>query len=191
MHYCCYLYTRQFPTDGVIKKAMEPYYEYNDHEERPVFKWDFMNIGGRYGGKLKLNVAGAEQIEKYEFDVYALKRRAGRLFRSGFLERITHGMLEYDHSDMRYKVDETEAARYLGYRDGILYVDGAWIPDIKNFDDISDGCFCVIDGDGVASARETWDGENWNTDEHFDEKLKAIARKYRDSCYLTVLDLHT
>ena len=79
---------------------------------------------------------------------------------------------------------------YGGAYKGELYVDGAWIPDMKNFDEIADKCFCVVDVDGKAYARDIWNGEKIVTTEDFEKTLKMIADKNRGDCFLTVIDIH-
>jgi len=188
MHYCCYLYTKEFPTDDVITRVMEPFKSYSDYEERPPILWDWMMLGGRYAGKLKLAVTKST-IEKYEFDVCAKTKRAGRLFRCRLHELTARGIL--DNFGYRLNtIDEEEAIRYCGYRDGVLYVDGAWIQDLTNFDEIADACYCAVDSDGNAIARDTYNGHEWIRDEDFDQKLRDLANRSRNDCYLTVLDLH-
>lgn len=192
MHFCLYLYTHDFPTDKVIKQALAPYYEYAADEEiiedRPqVIKWDGYVIGGRYGGKLQLRMNTEIGADKYEFGQYLKLRRAGRLFRHTLLERVA---LEMSTGYDPVRVYEDDVLCYMGARTGALWVDGAWIPDLRNLNQIADQAFCVIDADGRASARQTYTRGEWVYDEHFDDKLLAIADKNKNNCYLTVLDLH-
>ena len=193
MHFCLFLYTHEFPTDDVIGNALKPYYEGDyykreddDPRPRPPILWDWFQVGGRYGGKLKLKVM-FEGSDKYEFNWYPELRRAGRVFRHRLLERVA---VERRFCHDKGKVEETDSLCYMGIRDHVLYVDGAWIPDLVNLDEIADQTYCVIDADGTASARETYNGEEWIRDEHFDDKLRQIAEKNRGDCYLTVIDLH-
>lgn len=192
MHYCCFLYTRNFPTDRIIAAALKPFSgeEYYSHEEgeveRPLFTWDYWVVGGRYGGLLKLN----STLEKYEPHCFLPTKRVGRLFRSALFERVTYGCLEFSIKDSGKKIEEVYAMEYCGAREGKLHVDGAWIPDITNFDEISDNCFCVIDKNGSAFVREMWNGKTYITTEEFDITLKKIAEKNRGDCFLTVIDLH-
>jgi hypothetical protein len=186
------LYTRDFPTDGIITAALKPFNgeEYYSHEEeeveRPLFTWDYWVVGGRYGGLLKLN----STLEKYEPYCFSPTKRAGRLFRSALFERVTYGCLEFSIRGAGNKIEEVYAMEYCGAREGELRVDGAWIPDITNFDEISDNCFCMIDIDGTAYARDIWNGKTFITTEDFDCILKKIAEKNCEDCFLTVIDLH-
>ena len=64
MHYCVQLLTKELPSEEDIRKIMQPYNDdvvYGNDEEdenveiiRPVFTWDWYQIGGRYAGRLKL-----------------------------------------------------------------------------------------------------------------------------------------
>ena len=192
MHYCCYLYTREFPTDDVIAAALKPfnseeYYSSEGEEvECPVFTWDYWLVGGRYGGKLLLDCSS----EKYEAGFLSRTKRAGRLFRSALLERAAYGIMDCSLEDCQNKIHEAYAMNYCGAYEGELRVDGAWIPDMTNFDEISDWCFCAVDADGTAYAREIWNGEKYIDAEDFDTTLKKIAENNRRDCFLTVIDLH-
>ena len=71
MHYCIAVITDQFPTDETLGQKLAPYDEnafysqFEDGEEieeeinkaqRPLFMWDYWQVGGRYGGQLKLKI---------------------------------------------------------------------------------------------------------------------------------------
>jgi len=192
MHYCLYLYTKEFPTDALIDEMLAPYNEekfYNEGEwedkERPVFLWDWWQIGGRYGGKLKLAMT-EETIEKYKFRYYERERRAGRLFRCQLLETVSRGVLD---TPTEGKVDETDTFQYLGSRDGFLAVDGCWLPDLLN-KGIGDECFAVLTDDGTAIAREVWNGDDWVRTDNFDARAKMVMERLEGTHYLTVIDLH-
>ena len=75
----------------------------------------------------------------------------------------------------------------MGFHDGFIYVDGARIKDIINFDDLS--CYICIDAEKNVIARSSWDGEDWVEDSDFDEKYKAIKERSKDY-FITVLDIH-
>lgn len=190
MHYCVFVYTKEFPTDEAIGKALEPYkYKdggYDDGEQRPLFTWDWWQVGGRYGGKFKLDISDSAQKEKYKIFEYTRYRRSVTLFRSAYLEKTTYGIDEFG----RDKLHEVDAILYCGARDGYIYVDGAWANDIKNLMDEADNCWAVIDTDGTAIAREHWDGADWKDDDQFSDKAKAIAVKNRADTYVTVVDIH-
>lgn len=66
--------------------------------------------------------------------------------------------------------------------DGFLYVDGARIDDLINFDDIN--CFICIDSNENVIIRETYDGHTFVKDKNFDEKLAKIKNeKQRYVCH--------
>lgn len=184
MHYCALLFTKEFPTEEEISEIMRPYdeeyFEYDETGEAigglPVFQYDYYSIGGRYGGKLKLKVDYNDK--NYNWGGYN-KGRNKRLFYSKML------------SVMKQKLgiffDEEDYFPYMGFRDGYIYVDGARVDDLLNFDDLS--CYICIDADGNAIARETWDGHDFIKDEQFDDKLAEI-KKNSKGMFVTVLDLH-
>ena len=190
MHYCVFVYTKEFPTDEAIGKALKPYkYKdggYDDGEQRPLFTWDWWQVGGRYGGKFKLDISNSAQKEKYKILEYTRFRRSATIFRNAYLEKTTYGFDEFN----RNKMPEDEALQYCGTRDGYIYVDGAWANDIKNLTDEADNCWAVIDTDGTAIAREHWDGTYWKDDGRFPEKAKAIAVKNSADAFVTVVDIH-
>jgi len=190
MHYCVFVYTKEFPTDEAIEKALKPYkYKdggYDDGEKRPLFTWDWWQVGGRYGGKFKLDISDNARKEKYKILEYTRHRRSGMIFRSAYLEKTTYGIFDTE----RNKLSEDEAIQYCGMRDGYIYVDGAWANDIKNLMDEADNCWAVIDTDGSAIARDHWNGTEWKDDDQFSDKAKAIAMKNKADTYVTVVDIH-
>ena len=208
MHYCTLVFTKEFPTDAVLQSAMAPYYEddyYRMAEEdestpRPLFMWDWMQIGGRYGGLLKLDVRQDEQKkssevemdgvidlsakpDKYEVHWSTGKLKAGRLFRSQCLEKIA----KQTGPQFMKSSNEDSAICYMGIRDGFLAVDGALCADILNLDEIS-GYNC-IDADGNAYSRSSWEGARWVDNPDYDAQVAAVRAKSAD-CYLTIIDIH-
>ena len=77
----------------------------------------------------------------------------------------------------------------MGSRDGFLYVDGALIEDLINFDDVVLECFCLVDADGNGYARQYWDGRKYTENPGFDSTVKAICEAQKD-CYVVTVDLH-
>lgn len=75
----------------------------------------------------------------------------------------------------------------MGSRDGFLYVDGAKIDDLLNFDNVN--CFICIDSNENVIVRETWDGHNFIEDKQFDEKLAKIKENSK-GMFATILDIH-
>ena len=187
MHYCTLLITKEFPSDEVIEKIMQPYNEalneYDDNGDRigdyPVFQWDWYQIGGRYNGSLKLKVDKTD--EKYDWQYYSKGGRNKRLFRSYLLTK----MKDFAKGDILYT--EEDYYNTMGFRDDFLYVDGAKISDLLNFDEVE--CYICIDKDGNAIARERWNGHSFIKDEKFDEKLAEIKKQSSDCC-ATILDIH-
>ena len=192
MHYCVLLFTNELPSEEKIAEIMHPYYEgnaeYDEETEKrlnpyPVLEWDWYQIGGRYKGSLKLSVE--RDKEYYNFGYYSREDRNKRLFYSSLLSDMKE-FAEMGNAPS-WKYSEEDYFNSMGYRDGYLYVDGARVDDIINFED--QNCYICIDVDGNAIARETWNGKEFIKDEQFDEKLAEI-KKNSKGMFLTVLDIH-
>lgn len=192
MHYCVLLFTKELPSEEKIAEIMHPYYEgnaeYDEETEKrlnpyPVFEWDWYQIGGRYKGSLKLSVE--RDKEYYNFGYYSREDRNKRLFYSSLLSDMKE-FAEMGNAPS-WKYSEEDYFNSMGYRDGYLYVDGARVDDIINFEE--QNCYICIDVDGNAIARETWNGKEFIKDEQFDEKLAEIKRNSK-GIFLTVLDIH-
>lgn len=181
MHYCCEIVTKEFPTDLVIAHILSPFEwgSHKDDEPRPVFTWDWWQVGGRYSGRLKLKID--EKDEKYRWEYYATVPRAGRLFRSKLLEAIN--MWSTKAYTLRR---EEDFFNELGARDGYIRVDGARIGDLIDFEKDCDDCCCLVDVDGKAYARA-----HYEEDSEFDQTVQNIfANGNRDDCYVVIVDLH-
>lgn len=191
MHYCALLITKEFPSTAEIDEIMEPYCYKNikDDEEcgglstLPIFTWDWYQIGGRYNGKLKLKID--ENDATYNWGYYDRDGRNGRLFYSCLLSRMEKFVKDGNIPSYMYSEEDYFAS--MGSRDGYLYVDGARINDLLNFEEQS--CYLCIDANGNVIARESWDGKAFVKDEHFDEKLEEI-KKNSQGMFVTVLDIH-
>jgi len=191
MHYCALLITKEFPTEDKIDEIMRPYYYDNiEYDEKgnltspyPVFTWDWYQIGGRYNGKLKLKID--ENDETYNWGFYDRVGRNKRLFYSCLLSRMERFVK--DGNIPSYMYSEEDYFSSMGSRDGYLYVDGARINDLLNFEEQS--CYICIDANGNVIARESWDGKAFVKDERFDEKLEEIKKNSR-GMFVTVLDIH-
>ena len=190
MHYCLMVLTNDFPSDAVIEKALKPYngemwykkYEKTkDDSSHPLFTWDWWEIGGRYNGKLKLKYDHNDTESEYRWMFMASEPRPGRLFRSCLLEEL--------YEKKRPVFFEDEYYNSMGARDGYIYVDGGKIADMLNFREEYSRCYCAIDSDGTAYAREHWDGKNWIDDPMFDDKIKAVCENRTDG-YVVFIDLH-
>ena len=137
MHYCIALITKEFPSDEVIQKKLAPYNwdtcfnKYEEYEEIPKetswprFTWDWYVIGGRYGGLIKLKIS-EENKDVYEWDYYS-QPRAGRLFRSHFIEECYRGKVGYHFREEDY-------FSYMGSNEGYILVDGCKICDMVDFE---------------------------------------------------------
>lgn len=191
MHYCCLVITKEFPTDEVLEKVMAPYNEEDYYKaqdqgegpERPIILWDWWQVGGRYGGQFKLAMRDNDPEYKWEF--YDKEPKEGRLYRSNAFIKIyellngrTYGWPTYHEEDFY---------QYMGCRDGYLLVDGGRIRDLINFESV--GCYCFIDADGQAFARERWVGEEWQDIDDFDELLKNTIEASREY-YACIVDIH-
>ena len=190
MHYCCFLVTKEFPSDEIIAKKLSPFeWQSNiDAEPQPAFAWDWWQIGGRYSGKLKLSIN--KNVEVYDWKYYATVPRAGRLFRSKVLEAIRTIMNQHDthpyiHPYSLYH--EEDLYNELGYRDGYIRVDGARIGDLIDFEKCCNDCYCVVDVDDNVYTRS----KLFEDDDEFDRTIQNIFMNgNRDDYYVVVVDLH-
>ena len=174
-------------TDEVIEKVLAPFNDekfYGKPEGervRPAFTWDWYSLGGRYGGLIKLRVDMYD--EKYEWRYIGREPRNGRLFRSALLDTINN---RYNSRwDAAYY--ENYHLDYMGFRDAFLYVDAALADDIQNISDMS--CYCFVDQNGNAFARDYFNEEGFVTNEDFDTQL-SNAKENSSGCYICVVDLH-
>lgn len=191
MHYCCFVFTKEFPTDEVLEKALKPFsenlfYENEENEqeqkEYPEFMWDYYKIGGRYSGRLKLKVE--ENNEKYQWKFYYNGGRNGKLFRSQLIEIINK--FKNNHRD-GWMFSEEDVYSEIGYNDGYIRVDACLVSDVLNKQEIS--CYCFLDNEGNAYSKEKWNGENFEKREDFEDVLKRTIKESEDY-YLCVVDLH-
>jgi hypothetical protein len=161
---------------------MEPYRERDpdaDDDDAPHtapntvqrIKWDYCMVGGRYGGQLKL-YADESSGGKYAFGSLMGPLRAGSLFRCRLLEEIQNPLLH-----------ENDMLRYMGMRDGYILVDGAWLPDVINREEIADMCAAIIVDNQQVIVRRL-------CEEDFDDIAKDTMRQMAPDHYLTVIDCH-
>ena len=187
MHYCCMVFTKEFPTQAVLEKVLKPFNSEDVYEQpeetrvHPAFTWDWWQVGGRYNGRLKLKVE--ENSEKYRWNYYEREHRNGRLFRSALLDKMKEWSKNVPLSFFR----EEEWFGTLGSQDGFIRVDGALCADIINLQEKT--CYCAVDCNGTAFSRESWDGHNWNKNDDFDSQLEKIKSECSD-CYVCIVDLH-
>lgn len=187
MHYSCFVFTKEFPTNEILQTVLRPfnendYYENESEKEILPFMWDWFSIGGRYSGLLKLEVR--QNDEKYEWQYYAETPRNNRLFRSSLIDMIDN--FKKDSKD-GWMFSEEKVYNELGYRDGYIRVDGCLVSDILNKKGLS--CYCFIDKYGNGYSRETWNGKKWETNDNFEDIFKNTMKDSED-CYLCVVDLH-
>lgn len=181
MHYCLLLITKEMPSENRISEILKPYDEEKLECDKsgevisfPIFTYDWWEIGGRYSGKLKLKIDNND--EKYVWKY--ISDRNKKLFHSKPLT---------DLQKSKKILFKNIYYRSMGSRDGFLYVDGARIDDLLNFDEID--CFVCIDFDKNVIARETWNGHAFIKDEDFDKKLAEIKAKSK-GMFATILDIH-
>lgn len=181
MHCCLLLITREMPSENRISEILKPYNEENlECDETgeiisfPIFTYDWWEIGGRYSGKLKLKIDNND--EKYDWKYISDRNK-----------KLFHSKLLTDLQKSKKILFENIYYRSMGSRDGFLYVDGARIDDLLNFDEID--CFVCIDFDKNVIARETWNGHAFIKDEDFDKKLAEIKAKSK-GMFATILDIH-
>lgn len=188
MHYCCFVFTKEFPTDDVLDKVLQPFNEnkfYENEEENkeyPEFMWDWYKVGGRYSGRLKLEVR--EHDEKYRWKFYENIPRSNRLFRSQLIDTINK--FKKNHKD-GWMFNEEDIWNELGYSDGYIRVDACPVSDILEKENLS--CYCFIDKDGNAHSMEHWNGKEYENHNDFDCVFEKALNNSKD-CYLCVVDLH-
>lgn len=193
MHFCITVITEQFPTDDVLEKKLAPfnddvyYGKFHDDEEppedvvRPQFLWDWWEVGGRFGGLLKLRVNNED--EEYNWMFVAKEPMAGRLFRSNMLEHI-------NNEKRWFFRDEERAYLYIGRRDGYIRVDGCKVKDAIDLEDtVVNHGWGFIGRNGEAYSRKYWTGEEYVNDDLYEEKVRA-ALKGTEDCYVCYVDIH-
>ena len=186
MHYCCMVFTKDFPNDDTLEKVLNPFsFEvlYDQPEPSrvyPAFTWDRWIVGGRYAGGLKLKIE--EENEKYRWNIYERNPRNGRLFRSHLLDQM-----KKTAKPIPFSFCEEEWFRTMGSWDGYIRVDAAFCDDVINLQEFS--CYCVIDCDGNAFSRESWDGSKLVSNEDFETQLKNI-KDNSSGCYVCIVDIH-
>lgn len=187
MHYCTMLFTKDIPSDEQISEILAPFYgdnlEFDDDGNviggHPVFTYDWYSVGGRYGGALKLKVNDSD--EKYRWNFYEHQPRCNRLFFSSLIDYTSN----QDKSFLGKK--EEDMFPYMGMRDGFIYVDGGYVKDLMDFEEVC--CYACIDVNGNAIARSSWNGTDFITDNDFDKKLNDIKNNSSEY-FVTILDIH-
>ena len=145
-HYSCFVFTKEFPDDDVLYRALMPFNRYNNDgetKEYPDFFWDWFKVGGRYSGMLKLEIR--KNDEKYRWGFYSNVGRNGKLFRSTLIDTIDKFK---QASRDGWMFNEEDVYGELGRWDGYIRVDACPVVDILNIKKIS--CYCFIDKNGNA-----------------------------------------
>lgn len=178
MHYCLMLFTKDCPTKDCIEKLMSPYDCENNQDGNPIpqFTWDWYEIGGIYNGQIKLKVD--KDSEKYNWKHIDIKGRNGTLFWSHLLSNIKR--FDPFFSEEHYY-------KSLGFRDNFLYVDGAFVEDILNFNELN--CFAFMTEDGQVYSRGWRNGRTIVNNDDFKEKLEIQKEKSKD-LFITIIDCH-
>lgn len=110
--------------------------------------------------------------EKYKWGYIIKEPRAGRLFRSRKLEDNKKG-----HSLLYLEEDNFG---YMGAHDGVLYVDGGAIDDMKDID--IEG-YLLIDKDGTVYTRDDYSKEY--------PTIVKNAIENGKGCYICIVDIHS
>lgn len=188
MHYCCFVFTKEFPTDEVLQEVLKPFNSedvYSSEEENrvyPMFTWDYFVVGGRYSGNLKLEIR--KKDKKYRWEFYENNPRNNRLFRSQLIDTIDKFRKT---SCDGWMFQEENMWNELGFSDGYIRVDACPLPDILNINELS--CYCFVDKSGNAYSVERWTGNGFEKHGDYEEALKKTIAESGD-CYLCVVDLH-
>lgn len=171
MHYKGFIITKEIPTQERLAELLSKYH-YEEKNNTSGFTWDWWQIGGRYGAGIKIN---ANQ-EKFEW-IYLGRQRNHKYFIANMLDKVK------EKAEIWF--EEEDYLIYMGLKDNVLYVDGAYYEDIIDFDITS--CFLVIEEDDYINVREKWGGNTWDTNKQFDEEIKQIDLKGK---FITIIDFH-
>lgn len=170
MHYKGFLITKELPTENEISNFLK-YYNEENKDNNSGFSWDWWCVGGRYAGKLKIHFDPNENEDNW----FCFKDRNHKYFIVDGLDKIKENVGFYEELDW---------LNYMGLRDNVLYVDGAYYNDLKDFD-ITE-C-CLILSEDYFNVREKWDGENFIENKEFDEQVRGIDLKDK---FITIIDFH-
>lgn len=170
MHCCGYMVTETIPTENEIEEILK---SYESVDGSTNFCWDWYEIGGRYGGKLKIYFNPDDNEDKWY---------CGEAHERNFKYFISNALAEWKEMTLKSGYwDELQVMLYMGLRKYNLYVDGAYYDDIENFDVTS--CYFLIDDSEKKRVLYVRD-----SCEHFDEKVKELRLEGK---FITVIDLHT
>lgn len=183
MHYCCLVFTNEFPTDRVIAEKMKPFDEndfYNNEKEGdkyPAFLWDWYQIGGRYSAAVKMK--RDMDSKDYKWGFYANTPRNNRLFRSQLIDKFLKTtddqfLVEEDILPYCYE-DATDSYR----------VDAAETHLVVNKEDLYG--FNMIRVDGTGTTQEYWDGDKAIPNADYQNE---VQKEYNKAKYVCVIDMH-
>ena len=179
MHYCVLVFTEKLPNDEEMSRILAPFEEkeHEDGTDLPIFEWDWWQIGGRYGGLLKLKMDDS-------FNFYAKESREGRQFISAHMRTFLKGVPE-----CLQPLRCDDALCYMGARDGFIYCDGAKVSALIDFETTNG--FVAIDTDGTAIARESYDRrkKKFIKNENYDAEVSAMKKRNADN-FVTIIDIH-
>lgn len=169
MHYKGYVITKAIPTQEKLSKILEPCYEGDNGENDNVFNFDWYQIGGRFGGTIKINFNPNEYIE----GCCLFKERNHKYFISNLIDEI---------KEKNPFCDELDVLKYMGIWDKVLYVDGGYCHDIIDFDITN--CSVIIDDEQNIFVRYYNDGTK---NKNFDKEINGLDLNDK---FITVIDFH-
>lgn len=170
MHFKGYIITKEIPTEEKLEKILEPYYYENDKES--LISWDWWQIGGRFGGKIKIKFDPNTNEDNW----YCFHDRNHKYFICSMLDKIKENLKFYEELDI---------LQYMGLSEHTLYVDGGYYNDMIDFD-ITD-CYMVIDDEEKLYLAESWNGTDFKQNDEYEKQLKQIDLKDK---FITIIDFH-
>lgn len=93
--------------------------------------------------------------------------------------------LKIEEQSEKYRFYKENWYGPMAFEDGYLRIDGALCEDVVNLQEVK--CFCFLDCNGNAFAREIRPGYTENTE--FDKQLSSAKANSAD-CYVCIVDLH-
>ena len=179
MHFCMALLTKDFPTDKMISSVLAPYNEdrwydredWSPDDETPVFLWDWYELGGRYGGQVKLRIN--KDDKKYDWGCYPKVSRFERLFRVAIFQK---------EMDTYF---EPRIMRYLGIDDGFVRVDACAVADVIDPDVLAADCFGFFTDNGDVHTREEFNDD----DLLYTKKAIEAVHEYQNG-WISIIDCH-
>lgn len=193
MHYCCLVFTNEFPTDEVIAEKMKPFNEedfYSSHgddetfstKDYPTFLWDWYQVGGRYCARIKMK--RDESREDYQWGYYAKTPRYNRLYRSKLIEDLASDTKKLGKS---WRFAEEDVLPYCYDEDTNSYrVDGAETSLVVNRNDLYG--FNMVRCDGSAETRSWYNGEGFVENPNYELQ---VDEEFKKAKYVCIVDIHS